>query len=260
MTDAAMTYSSYLKVPELVELQAPRSEEHDEMLFIIIHQTYELWFKQLLHEFRFLNQRLADGDLHQALGIAGRIRTIIKTLVSQVDILETMTPLQFNAFRSRLDAASGFQSAQFREVEGILGRRDRNFASHLAEEQRAAVEVITNSPAVWDFVLMLLASRGHAVPDEVLRRDVTAPYEGDERVVRMLVDVYRSDDEAGLLLERLLDIDEGMQEWRYRHVKMVERTIGKKPGTGGSSAAAGYLLSTLFRPVFPDLWDSRALL
>lgn len=260
MTDAAMTYSTYLKVPELVELQAPRSEEHDEMLFIIIHQTYELWFKQLLHEFRFLNQRLAVGDLHQALGTAGRIRTIVKTLVSQVDILETMTPLQFSAFRSRLDAASGFQSAQFREVEGMLGRRDQHFAAHLTATQQAAVESITNSPAVWDFVLMLLAERGHAAPDDILNRNVTQPYAGDERVVAMLVDVYKQDAEAGLLLERLLDIDEGMQEWRYRHVKMVERTIGKKPGTGGSSGAAGYLVNTLFKPVFPDLWNSRALL
>ena len=260
MTDAATTYSTYLRVPELLEIQSPRSEEHDELLFIIIHQTYELWFKQLLHEFRHLNQLLSGGELHQALATGGRIRTIIKTLVSQVDILETMTPLQFNAFRSRLDAASGFQSAQFREVEGMLGRRDRNFASHLTPEQQAAVETTTNSPAVWDHVLAHLASRGHAVPTDVLQRDVTAPYAGDERVVQVLVQAYRNDPEAGLLLERLLDIDEGMQEWRYRHVKMVERTIGKKPGTGGSSAAAGYLLNTLFKPVFPDLWDARALL
>ena len=260
MSDAATTYSTYLRVPELLEIQTPRSQEHDELLFIIIHQTYELWFKQLLHEFRHFNALLRRGELHQTLATGGRIRTIIKTLVSQVDILETMTPLQFNAFRSRLDAASGFQSAQFREVEGMLGRRDRNFASHLTPEQQADVEATTNSPAVWDHVLAHLAGRGHAVPVDVLQRNVTEPYSGDERVVQVLVQAYRNDPEAGLLLERLLDIDEGMQEWRYRHVKMVERTIGKKPGTGGSSAAAGYLLNTLFKPVFPDLWDARALL
>lgn len=258
MTDAALTYSTYLRVPELVELQTPRSEEHDELLFIIIHQTYELWFKQLRHEFQFLQDRLDAGEPHQALATSGRIRTIIKTLVSQVDILETMTPLQFNAFRSRLDAASGFQSAQFREIEGILGRRDRNFAAHLTTEQRQAVEHITNSPALWDHVLHMLAARGHAIPTEVLARDVSQPYAGDERVVSAIVDAYRKDPEASLLLERLLDIDEGLQEWRYRHVKMVERTIGRKPGTGGSDAAAGYLLKTLFRPVFPDLWESRS--
>lgn len=260
MSDAALTYSSYLRVPELLEIQTPRSEEHDELLFIIIHQTYELWFKQLLHEFHHLNASLRDGDLHRALATGGRIRTIMKTLVSQVDILETMTPLQFNAFRSRLDAASGFQSAQFRAIEGLLGRRDRNFASHLTPEQQAEVGALTSSPALWDHVLGHLAKRGHAVPSEVLHRDVSQPYDGDSRVVEVLVEVYRNDAEAGLLLERLLDIDEGMQEWRYRHVKMVERTIGKKPGTGGSSAAAGYLLSTLFKPVFPDLWDARAQL
>lgn len=260
MTDAALTYSTYLRVPELIDLQSPRSEEHDELLFIIIHQTYELWFKQLLHEFHHFNDRCDAGDLHQALATGGRIRTIIKTLVSQVDILETMTPLEFNTFRSRLDAASGFQSAQFREIEGLLGRRDRNFAAHLTTEQQASIEQITHSPAVWDHVLRLLAARGHAVPTDILGRDVSQPYSGDERVVQMLASVYKRDAEAGLLLERLLDIDEGLQEWRYRHVKMVERTIGKKPGTGGSDAAAGYLLKTLFRPVFPDLWDSRALL
>ena len=260
MTDAALTYSTYLRVPELIELQSQRSDEHDELLFIIIHQTYELWFKQLLHEFHHFNASCDAGNLHRALATGGRIRTIIKTLVSQVDVLETMTPLQFNAFRSRLDASSGFQSAQFREIEGHLGRRDRNFAAHLTKEQQASVEAITNSPAVWDHVLRLLASRSHAVPADVLERDVTQPYPGDDRVVGMLVHVYTADPEAALLLERMLDIDEGLQEWRYRHVKMVERTIGMKPGTGGSDAAAGYLLKTLFRPVFPDLWNSRALL
>lgn len=258
MTDAALTYSTYLRVPELVDLQSPRSEEHDELLFIIIHQTYELWFKQLLHEFDFFGRMLDDADLHQALATGGRIRTIVKTLVAQVDILETMTPLQFNAFRSRLDAASGFQSAQFREIEGILGRRDRNFAAHLTAEQQASIERLTNSPALWDHVLRLLAARGHDVPSDILERDVTQPYDGDERVVRALVGVYQRDPEAALLIERLLDIDEGLQEWRYRHVKMVERTIGRKPGTGGSDAAAGYLLKTLFKPVFPDAWESRA--
>lgn len=260
MTDAALSYSTYLRVPELIELQSPRSDEHDEMLFIIIHQTYELWFKQLLHEFRRFGASCDSGNLHQALATGGRIRTIIKTLVSQVDILETMTPLEFNAFRDRLDASSGFQSSQFREVEGMLGRRDRNFASHLTEEQQASVEAITNSPAVWDHVLHLLASRGHGVPTDVLSRDFAQPYAGDERVVQMLVAVYKQDAESALLLERMIDIDEGIQEWRYRHVKMVERTIGKKAGTGGSDAAAGYLVKTLMRPVFPDLWDSRALL
>lgn len=260
MTDAALTYSTYLRVPELIELQSTRSDEHDELLFIIIHQTYELWFKQLLHEYAHFNARLDDGDLHQALATGGRIRTIIKTLVAQIDILETMTPLQFNTFRSRLDASSGFQSAQFREIEGVLGRRDRNFAAHLTTEQQATIEAVTSRPAVWDHVLHHLAKRGHAIPDDVLSRDVTQPYAGDERVVQVLVGVYRTDPEASLLLERLLDIDEGLQEWRYRHVKMVERTIGKKPGTGGSDAAAGYLLKTLFKPVFTDLWESRGYL
>ena len=127
MTDSkkAITYISYLKVDELLSLQQPESEEHDEILFIVIHQTYELWFKQIIHELAALQRSLEAGDTHRSLGLLGRIRTIMKTCVAQVDILETMTPLQFNSFRGRLASSSGFQSAQFREVEAILGRRDR---------------------------------------------------------------------------------------------------------------------------------------
>ncbi|MFM7146203.1 MAG: tryptophan 2,3-dioxygenase family protein, partial [Actinomycetales bacterium] len=137
--DSALTYSTYLRVPELLDLQVPLSPgpEHDELLFIVIHQTYELWFKELLHEFRAVQRSLEAGDTHRSLAILGRIRTILKTCVAQVDILETMTPLQFNSFRDRLGQASGFQSAQFREVEAILGRRDTRAAAHLLPADRS---------------------------------------------------------------------------------------------------------------------------
>lgn len=229
LVDAAITYKSYLKVDEILQLQSPLSDgpEHDELLFIIIHQTYELWFKSLLHELSEAQRTLEAGDSHFSLALLGRVRTILKTLVGQVDILETMTPLQFNTFRDRLDAASGFQSAQFRKIEVLLGSR------------------ATGEHGIWHSLLTYLASRKHVAA------------RGENSMNEMLINVYRNDPEAALLLERLVDIDEGLQEWRYRHVKMVERTIGAKLGTGGSSGAE-YLVSTLFRPVFPELWQVRS--
>ena len=254
------TYSTYLRVSELLSLQTPRESgpEHDEMLFIVIHQTYELWFKTLLHEFARAGERLRAGASHDALATLGRIRTILKTLVSQVDILETMTPLQFGTFRDRLDAASGFQSAQFRELEIVLGRRDPAVLASFAEQspERAALDAALAAPSVWQHAMAYLASRAHAIPSEVLGADPRRAYQPDARVQDAVLQAYRSDGEAALVLERLVDIDEGLQEWRYRHVKMVERTIGHKSGTGGSSGAE-YLASTLFRPVFPDLWLVR---
>jgi tryptophan 2,3-dioxygenase len=269
--EKAITYISYLKVDELLELQQPESDgEHDEMLFIVIHQTYELWFKQILHEVAELQRTLEQGETHRSLAILGRVRTIMKTCVGQLDILETMTPLQFNTFRGRLQSASGFQSAQFRELEAVLGRRDQagagaekhtgmGMAEHLIEGSpaRARVEAAMARASLWDSTLRYLAARGHAAPTEVLGRDVSVSYEAHEGVQDMLLDVHRNDPDAAAICERLVDLDEGLQEWRYRHVKMVERTIGHKMGSGGSSGV-GYLSSTLFRSVFPDLWAIRS--
>lgn len=257
--DSALTYSSYLKVDELLQLQNPLSEgpEHDELLFIVIHQTYELWFKQLIHEFSAAGKALAAGETYFAMGLLGRIRTILKICVAQIDILETMTPLQFNSFRDRLGASSGFQSAQFREVEAILGRRDTRAASHLLPNDKARVEFHMSAPSIWDNALAYFAGRGVNIPSEILKRDVSEPYTPSELVQNALLEMHRNDPEASMISERLVDIDEGLQEWRYRHVKMVERTIGHKIGTGGSSGAK-YLASTLFNPVFPDLWEIRS--
>ena len=256
---SAMTYTSYLAVDELLNLQRPVSvgPEHDEMLFIIIHQTYELWFKQLIHEFAQAQRSMESGDSHYSLAILGRIRTIMKICVNQIDILETMTPLQFNSFRSYLSSSSGFQSAQFRKVEALLGRRDTKMAGHLPPDIQAEIAIITSGNSVYDSALAYLAKRGHPIPTDVLNRDRTAPYEANLRVQDVLLDIHRNDPESALVCERLLDIDEGIQEWRYRHVKMVERTIGQKIGTGGSSGVE-YLSSTLFNPAFKDLWDIRS--
>jgi tryptophan 2,3-dioxygenase len=257
--ESALTYTSYLQVDELLQLQKPLSEgpEHDELLFIIIHQTYELWFKQLIHEFEAAGAALEKGESHYALALLGRIRTIMKVCVTQVDILETMTPLQFNAFRGYLSSSSGFQSAQFRKIEAILGRRDSKMAGHLPPEYQSEIEVIASRNSIWDSFLVYVDGRGHRIPAEVLDRDKKIAYESNPEVQESLLVLHRSDPEGSLIAERLVDIDEGIQEWRYRHVKMVERTIGAKMGTGGSSGVQ-YLASTLFNPVFKDLWEIRS--
>ena len=256
--ESALTYNSYLAVDELLQLQRTLSnpQEHDEMLFIVIHQTYELWFKQLLHEFTRAQQTLEVGETYSSLATLSRIRTILKVCVSQVDILETMTPLQFNSFRNFLSSSSGFQSAQFREVEAILGRRDSKMAGHLPPDAQAKIAEITHRRALWDSTLVYFAKRGHAIPTKYLERDFNEHYIPNQVVQDILVTIHQSDPETSMICERLVDIDEGLQEWRYRHVKMVERTIGHKSGTGGSSGV-DYLASTLHRPVFSDLWAVR---
>jgi tryptophan 2,3-dioxygenase len=167
----------------------------------------------------------------------------LKVCVTQIDILETMTPLQFNAFRSYLSSSSGFQSAQFRMVEALLGRRDSKMAGHLPLDIQEQIKKITSQNSVWDSALAYI--------------DKSAPYAANKDVQNVLLEVHRKDPESAMVCERLVDIDEGLQEWRYRHVKMVERTIGHKIGTGGSSGV-GYLSTTLFNPTFPDLWEIRS--
>ena len=267
----ATTYASYLRVDELLELQRPLSggaadeaggepgeAEHDEMLFIIIHQVYELWFKQINHELVALQEALERGASPDALALFKRVLTILKILVAQVDILETMTPVSFGSFRDRLESASGFQSAQFRQTEFLLGAKSRRAVEHHPPETAGGrrLRELLGRPSLWDSFLRFLAHRGYAVPEELLARDFSARVAESRRVQELLLEVYRGDHETEAVCERMIDLDEGLQEWRYRHVKMVERTIGSKPGTGGSAGAA-YLRRTLFQPLFPDLWAIR---
>jgi tryptophan 2,3-dioxygenase len=260
-----LTYASYLAIDELLDLQRPlsggpdRPAEHDETLFIVIHQVYELWFKQILHELGLLQRCLESDDAATALDTLKRILTILKTLVGQVDILETMTPVSFASFRSRLDSASGFQSAQFREVEFILGKKRRAMVRHHPEGSpgRRRLEELFERPTLWDSFVRFLGARGYPVPQDHLSRLSTRPPEPSEEIQEILLTVYREDHLVRQLCERMVDLDEGIQEWRYRHVKMVERTIGRKTGTGGS-AGAEYLRKTLFEPLFPDLWEVRS--
>ena len=260
-SDKPLTYASYLKIDELLRLQEPLSDdpEHDEMLFIIIHQVYELWFKQIVHELMKLQEELEAGDTTSVLAILKRVLTILKTLVAQVDVLETMTPMSFNAFRDRLESASGFQSAQFREVEFLLGHKNPKILRHHppGSPGRARLDALLGRPALQDSLLRYLDQAGYEVPGELLERDASLPHGPSRPVQEALLELYRKDPLRQMVCERLVDLDEGLQEWRYRHVKMVERTIGDKPGTGGSEGA-GYLRSTLFHPFFPDLWAIRS--
>jgi tryptophan 2,3-dioxygenase len=259
----AVTYGSYLRIDDLLALQQPRSEgpEHDELLFIVIHQVYELWFKELLHEIDFAQELLEQDESHRAQHTLTRILTILKVVVGQIDILVTMTPLEFLSFRARLEAASGFQSDQFRQIEFVLGRKSTAAIDRFPEGSRArvALEQRYGAPTLWDAFLRYLSREGYEVPQAQLARDVTAAIEPSADLQRVLVDVYRRDPKNAEVCERFVDLDEGVQEWRYRHVKMVERTIGGKSGTGGSSGA-GYLRGTLGQPLFPDLWEIRSQL
>ena len=249
-----LTYSRYLRLDELLSCQSPLTDSDDELLFVVIHQVYELWFKQILHETALLQRRLEAGNSAGALHTARRIAKILKTAVGQMDVLETMTPQQFASFRPELGSSSGFQSVQFRYLEAVLGRRD--FSAAVVDP---ALAEIMGRPPVFASLLRYLSMCGVAVPAAVLERDPRAPWQGDDAVDALLAQVYAEAATPAEVCEALVDIDEGVQEWRYRHVKMVERIIGNKTGTGGSTGAA-YLRGTLFHPAFPDLWAIRSRL
>jgi tryptophan 2,3-dioxygenase len=240
-----LTYGRYLRLETLLALQETRSSppEHDEMLFIVIHQVYELWFKQVLHELDRLERSFDAADTAAVLATFKRILTIFKTLVAQVDVLETMTPIEFGSFRARLESASGFQSLQFRLIEMRLGKRDPRVIAHFGSDPqvRQRLDQALAEPALYDRLLRYLAASG-------------VPVGSDPKPA--LVEVYRTRPGLAAVCERMVDLDEAVQEWRYRHVKMVERTIGLKSGTGGS-AGAEYLRTTLSQPLFPDLWAIR---
>jgi tryptophan 2,3-dioxygenase len=254
-----LTYASYLQLDALLGLQQPRSTppEHDEMLFIVIHQVYELWFKEMLHEIEKVKRDFSAGDLYGAIHTFKRVRTIMKTLVQQLDILETMTPMSFSAFRERLDTASGFQSTQFREFEFVMGlKRPQMLKFAASPTAKATLERRLRAPSVVDHFYEFLAHQGVAIPDALKAKAPEAGDRPDEAIQRALLGLYTTRPELAILFESMTDLDEGFQEWKYRHVKLVERTIGAKRGTGGSPGVE-FLKQSLFQPLFPDLWAIR---
>ncbi len=252
-----LNYSSYLNLKKLLNSQESKSKppEHDEMLFIIIHQTYELWFKQILHEGDSTCLSLQENNLWKSMHNLKRIRMIIKTLVNQVDILETMTPISFSSFRDRLDTASGFQSMQFREIESLFGISRPDAEKHLGPELYGYDKYIERNKRknLRDCLYMFLKKNGASIPDTLSK---TFPYEGNDETTAEILRLYKEDQKLTGLFELLLDIDEGLQEWRYRHIKLIQRTIGEKTGTGGSPGVS-FLVKTLFIKAFPDLWNAR---
>lgn len=251
--DDRLSYGSYLKVNELLDLQAPlsRPEHHDEMLFIIIHQVYELWFKQLRHELEATIEALDRDELLRVSKYFRRVHTIQRLLESQVDVLETMTPQEFNAFRDNLNPASGFQSIQFREIEFLCGLRRTETLAHIVmtDAQRAQLHALAEAPSLYDHVKALLARRGFAS-------------EAGAALIESLRQIYTNAEanyDLYLLLEDLIEFDERFLLWRGRHVRMVERMIGQRTGTGRSSGAQ-YLQGTLVHRFFPELWDVRSYL
>jgi tryptophan 2,3-dioxygenase len=255
----SLTYAAYLHLDQLLQLQDPKSdpEEHDELLFIVIHQVYELWFKLLLHELEKVKQDFSAGDVFGAVHTWKRLRTILKTLVGQLDILETMTPMSFTAFRDRLETSSGFQSAQFREIEFVLGYKRPGLIAYQPDAAaHAALEQRLHERSVVDHFYDLLEGQGVRVPADLRRRDPALPTVANASVQAGLLHLYRTRGDCTVLFEVMTDFDEGLQEWRYRHVKLVERTIGSKQGTGGSLGVE-FLKRSLFKPIFPDLWAIR---
>src|SRR5512143_639171 len=242
----AVTYASYLRLDELLALQRPHEGEleHDETLFIIIHQVYELWFKEVLHELDHLTRLLRDNATPQALHTLKRILTVLKVLVAQIDILETMNPLGFLSFRDRLESGSGFQSFQFRELEFVLGLKQASAVERYPDgsRHRERVERRYNEPGLWDAFLVFLQHHGYTVPRALLERDLTRPIEPSPELQRVLVQVYRTDPGVMAVCEPLVDPDEPFMAWRHCHVERVERTLRTPQCTGGS-AGADYLLT-----------------
>jgi tryptophan 2,3-dioxygenase len=255
-----LTYATYLKLDQFLALQQPRSQppEHDEMLFIISHQAYELWFKLQLHEFEKIKTDFIQDHLYGAIATFKRTRTIMKVMVEQIDILETLTPMSFNSFRDRLETASGFQSAQFREFEFLLGyKRPEMLRFHRPDTpEYARLLQRLHEPSVVDCFYDFLELHGVPIPSELRARDITLPAVPSETVEEGILMLYKSQPNLEILFELMTDFDEGFQEWRYRHIKLVERSIGSKHGTGGSLGVE-FLKKSLFHPIFADLWAIR---
>jgi tryptophan 2,3-dioxygenase len=263
LSPSDLTYNSYLRVPELLRLQTPQSDppHHDELLFIIIHQAYELWFHLILHELETAMSYMEKGQVLRAHHFIRRVVTIQKVLVDQIHILETMTPIEFLAFRHRLNPASGFQSVQFREIEFVCGLKDEKALLYFANrpEEMEKLKRRMDGPDLPRAFHHLLARLGFAMPEEAKLADLAQDEAARNMVRDALVQLYSNPDsnlELYLLAESLVDLDEHLALWRSHHVKVVERIIGKRPGTGGSEGV-GYLLTTLDKRCFPLLWEAR---
>jgi tryptophan 2,3-dioxygenase len=258
-----MTYGGYLQLDRLLSAQAPLSSppHHDEMLFIIQHQTSELWFKLILHELRAAIALVRRDELSPSFKILARVKHVQAQLISQWAVLATLTPSEYGEFRHVLGPASGFQSLQHRLIEFILGNKERRMLAVHEQDPQAHAQLLAalEAPTLYDEFLRHLARRGKPIPRAVLERDVTEPHRSDEGVRAVIREIYEKPAEnwdAYEMCEKLIDVDEQMALWRFRHVKVVQRIIGWKRGTGGT-AGVDYLKRLVDVLLFPDLWDVR---
>ena len=259
-----MSYGDYLGLDELLAAQRPRSGHHDEMLFIIQHQTTELWMKLIRHELAAARERVRTDDLQPAFKMLARVGRIMTQLIQAWDVLSTLTPSEYTAFRGALGRASGFQSYQFRLIEFLLGRKQRAMIDPHRHrgDLAASLEAELATPSIYDEAVRLLARRGLSVARAALERDVTLPYAPDPSVEAAWAQVYRDPERHWDLYElgeELVDLEDYFRQWRFRHVTTVERIIGFKPGTGGTAGVA-YLRGLLDIRLFPELWDLRTQL
>ncbi|MBX3511402.1 MAG: tryptophan 2,3-dioxygenase [Hyphomonadaceae bacterium] len=259
-----VTYGGYLRLEQLLGAQRPLTAEHDELLFVILHQTMELWMKQMLHELAAAQGAIRSGDLVPAYKVLARVSRIQAVMTQTWDILATMTPADYLKFRSLLGTSSGFQSAQFRALEYKLGLKDAAFLKFHPEggADRAMLEEALAAPSLYDDVLRKLAEAGFGVPREAYERKLGQAYAANDAVEAAWLAVYRDPDKYWALYqlgEKLLDLDDALITWRHKHVLTVERIIGAKRGTGGTEGV-NYLQQTLKRRAFPELWSVRTAL
>ena len=261
-----MSYGGYLALDTLLSAQSPlsRPEHHDEMLFIIQHQTSELWMKLIIHELRAAIAHLARDDLDPCLKILARVKQIQRQLFEQWAVLETLTPSEYLEFRDVLGPASGFQSHQYRTIEFLLGNKNADMIAVFAHDpaRQAALTAVLKAPSLYDEFLRYLARQGHAVPAECVERDFSQPYERNAHLIGVFRRIYENTDtywSAYHLCEQLVDVEESFQLWRFRHMKTVERIIGFRRGTGGSSGVA-FLRKALELTFFPELFEVRTVI
>lgn len=261
--DGRLTYGGYLKLDKLLDAQQVLSDppHHDEMLFIVQHHVAELWMKLVIHELRFAIEHLRGDDINPCLKVLARVKQIQRQLFEQWAVLETLTPAEYLEFRDVLASASGFQSLQYRTIEFLFGNKNRDMLKVFAHdpEGQAGLRAVLEAPSLYDEFLAYLARRGHSIPDDVLKRDFSEPWECDLRLVPTLRRIYKNSDKFWSeyhMCEQLVDLEENFQLWRFRHMKTVERIIGHRKGTGGSSGV-GFLKKALDLSFFPELLEVR---
>lgn len=259
--DKGLTYARHLQTQQLLASQVPVSDKPDEMLFIIMHQTMELWLKLILHEVRIVIGALRSDNFAVAGKTLDRIATIQRHMIHSWEVLATLTPHDFLTFRGFLRRASGFQSSQYRELEFMLGnkREDMMIVHRDDPEAMARLTAAYEGPSLYDEVLRLLARHGHPVPTEFVERDFTAPRQSSQAIEDIWLNIYTNPHEHWAiydLAEKITALEYYFQEWRFKHMKTVARVIGQKPGTGGS-AGVDYLVKALSLSFFPELWSMR---